>query len=353
MSCRAQAIFSGQTKLAASKSLTKSTSDVINVFTVASGLLYERMAFIMIISVLRHTSNPCKFWFIQNFLSPSFKSFIPHMAKEYSFEYELVTFKWPHWLRGQKEKQRTIWGYKILFLDVLFPLELDRVIFVDSDQIVRTDLQQLIGLDLQGAPYAFTPMGDDRTEMEGYRFWKTGYWAEHLRGKPYHISALYVVDLERFRAVAAGDRLRAQYQGLSADPNSLANLDQDLPNNMQHQIPIYTLDQSWLWCETWCSNESLAVAKTIDMCNNPETHEPKLARAKRLVPEWTEYDNEVATLALKVAASERDNNAFASDASGLQQAQMQAKEFVEEGTGGRDAEASSTNDSVTYSKDEL
>lgn len=24
--------------------------------------------------------------------------------------------------------------YKILFLDVLFPLELDRVIFVDSDQ---------------------------------------------------------------------------------------------------------------------------------------------------------------------------------------------------------------------------
>lgn len=25
-------------------------------------------------------------------------------------------------------------SYKILFLDVLFPLELDRVIFVDSDQ---------------------------------------------------------------------------------------------------------------------------------------------------------------------------------------------------------------------------
>jgi hypothetical protein len=25
--------------------------------------------------------------------------------------------------------------YKILFLDVLFPLELDRVIFVDSDQV--------------------------------------------------------------------------------------------------------------------------------------------------------------------------------------------------------------------------
>jgi hypothetical protein len=31
----------------------------------------------------------------------------------------MVTYKWPHWLRAQKEKQREIWGYKMLFLDVL------------------------------------------------------------------------------------------------------------------------------------------------------------------------------------------------------------------------------------------
>jgi hypothetical protein len=74
-----------------------------------------------------------------------------------------------------------------------------------------------------------------------------------------------VIDLDRFRQIAAGDRLRGQYQALSADPNSLANLDQDLPNNMQAQLPIYTLDRSWLWCETWCSDESLKDAKTIDL----------------------------------------------------------------------------------------
>ena len=39
-------------------------------------------------------------------------------------------------------------------------------------------------------------------------------------------SALYVVDLVKFRKIAAGDRLRGQYQALSQDPNSLANLDQ-------------------------------------------------------------------------------------------------------------------------------
>lgn len=141
----------------------------------------------MILSVLKHTESTAKFWFIENFLSPSFKAFIPHLAERYNFQYELVTYTWPAWLRSQKEKQRTIWGYKILFLDVLFPLELDRVIFVDSDQIVRTDLKQLVDLDLKGAPYAYAPMGDDREDMDRFRFWKGGYWAEHLRGRPYHI----------------------------------------------------------------------------------------------------------------------------------------------------------------------
>jgi len=60
--------------------------------------------------------------------------------------------------RAQTEKQRIIWAYKILFLDVLFPMDLKKVIFVDADQIVRTDLKELVELDLHGAPYGYTPM---------------------------------------------------------------------------------------------------------------------------------------------------------------------------------------------------
>ncbi|RUS34131.1 hypothetical protein BC938DRAFT_482327 [Jimgerdemannia flammicorona] len=285
----------------------KTTQAEINIFSVASGHLYERFLSIMILSVLRHTKSTVKFWFIENFLSPYFMvrvsgslDFIPQMATEYGFEYELVTYKWPSWLRGQTEKQRTIWGYKILFLDVLFPLDLDKVIFVDADQIVRTDLKELVDMDLKGAPYGYTPFCDSRSEMNGFRFWTQGYWQQHLAGKPYHISALYVIDLVRFRQMAAGDRLRGQYQALSADPNSLANLDQDLPNNMQHQVPIFSLPQDWLWCETWCSDESLKTAKTIDLCNNPLTKEPKLDRARRQIPEWEEYDNEAEALRRRV-----------------------------------------------------
>jgi len=294
----------GAELLSGGKTVGKGTQAEINIFSVASGHLYERMLNIMMLSVMKHTSHTVKFWFIEQFLSPSFKSFLPFMAAEYGFEYEMVTYKWPHWLRGQTEKQREIWGYKILFLDVLFPLDLEKVIFVDADQIVRTDMYELVTHDLHGAPYGFTPMGDSRTEMEGFRFWKKGYWANFLRGRPYHISALYVVDLVRFRQLAAGDRLRQQYHSLSADPNSLSNLDQDLPNNMQFQLPIHSLPQAWLWCETWCSDADLASAKTIDLCNNPQTKEPKLDRARRQVPEWTLYDEEIAALAKRVKGAE-------------------------------------------------
>uniref|UniRef100_A0A8C5BJ50 UDP-glucose glycoprotein glucosyltransferase 1 n=1 Tax=Gadus morhua TaxID=8049 RepID=A0A8C5BJ50_GADMO len=270
--------------------------DVINIFSVASGHLYERFLRIMMLSVLKNTQTPVKFWFLKNFLSPAFKESIPHMALEYGFQYELVQYKWPRWLHQQREKQRIIWGYKILFLDVLFPLAVDKFLFVDADQIVRTDLKELRDFDLEGAPYGYTPFCESRREMDGYRFWKSGYWASHLAGRKYHISALYVVDLKKFRKIAAGDRLRGQYQGLSQDPNSLSNLDQDLPNNMIHQVPIKSLPQEWLWCETWCDDSSKKKAKTIDLCNNPRTKEPKLHAAVRIVPEWADYDQEVKRL---------------------------------------------------------
>lgn len=163
---------------------------------------------------------------------------------------------------------------------------------------------------LQGAPYGYTPFCDNNKDMDGFRFWRTGFWKDHLRGKPYHISALYVIDLVRFRCgackvaavsrrchpchvlfvraggwlslamgdhpkmvcsnlskyfvslnapgrllrllivlihclillssrqTAAGDQLRVIYDNLSKDPNSLSNLDQDLPNYAQHQVRL-------------------------------------------------------------------------------------------------------------------
>ena len=117
------------------------------------------------------------------------------MAERYNFQYELITYKWPSWLRAQTEKQQVIWAYKILFLDVLFPMDLKKVLFVDADQIVRTDLKELVDFDFHGAPYGYTPMGDDNKDMEGFRFWKKGYWQQVLQGRPYHIRSVFHIAL--------------------------------------------------------------------------------------------------------------------------------------------------------------
>ena len=265
-------------------------TDRVDVFSVASGHLYERLLKIMMLSVRSRSKYNVKFWLIKNFLSPTFKATLPIMAKQYNFSYQLIYYKWPTWLRQQTEKQRIIWGNKILFLDTIFPLDLDRVIYIDADQIVRTDLNELMRMDFHGAPYAFTPMCGSRNETEPFRFWKQGYWLEHLRGKPYHISALFAIDLRKFRQMNAGDVLRYHYQKLSADPYSLSNLDQDLPNDIQDLIPIYSLPQEWLWCETWCSDETMDKAKTIDLCNNPLTKAPKLEIAQKRIHEWPHFD---------------------------------------------------------------
>ncbi|KAF1784246.1 Nucleotide-diphospho-sugar transferase [Phytophthora cactorum] len=247
------------------------TGETIHVFSVASGYLYERFVKIMMSSVLKRTNNPVTFWLLENFLSPDFKKSIPVLREQFGMDIRLVTYKWPNWLRQQTEKQRIIWGYKILFLDVLFPLGVQKIIYVDADQVVRADLKELWELDLEGKPYGYTPFCDSRNV--GFQFWRQGYWKDHLR--------------------------ESLYSQLSADPNSLANLDQDLPNYAQHQIPIFSLPQEWLWCESWCSDETKVAAKTIDLCNNPKHKEPKLEMAKRVIAgelfneSWIELDQEI------------------------------------------------------------
>ena len=57
---------------------------------------------------------------------------------------------------------------------------------------------------------------------------------------------------------------------------------QDLPNNMIHQVAIKTLPQEWLFCETWCSDEQLETAKTIDLVSITATSASYIYTANRV-----------------------------------------------------------------------
>jgi UDP-glucose:glycoprotein glucosyltransferase len=108
--------------------------ETVHIFSLASGHLYERFLKIMMQSVLERTTRRVKFWLLKNFLSPAFIGALPSLAESLGFEYGLVQYQWPTWLHKQTNKQRIIWGYKILFLDVMFPLDVRKIIYIDADQ---------------------------------------------------------------------------------------------------------------------------------------------------------------------------------------------------------------------------
>ena len=82
----------------------------------------------------------------------------------------------------------------------------EQIIYVDADQVARVDLNELWEMDIHDHVYAYTPLCTSNPETKGFmvfqneeddmQFWTQGYWKDHLRGKPYHISALYKVDLD-------------------------------------------------------------------------------------------------------------------------------------------------------------
>uniref|UniRef100_A0A383VGR8 UDP-glucose:glycoprotein glucosyltransferase n=1 Tax=Tetradesmus obliquus TaxID=3088 RepID=A0A383VGR8_TETOB len=73
--------------VAASAAAAKA-SNVINVFTVASGHMYERLQKIMILSVIKNTKSRVKFWIIKNYMSPHHRRIIPAMAQQVSLSNE-------------------------------------------------------------------------------------------------------------------------------------------------------------------------------------------------------------------------------------------------------------------------
>lgn len=72
-------------------------------------------------------------------------------------------------------------------------------------------------------------------------------WSDSVRFVCFFSTKSYPRTYHPGDQMAAGDILRGHYQQLSADPNSLANLDQDLPNNLQREVPIFSLPEDWLW----------------------------------------------------------------------------------------------------------
>lgn len=291
----------------------KKDDDEINIFSIASGKDYERLIKIMSRSVMEGTSSSKKrvvnFHFVANDLTPSFGEDMKILCEQWDCHYKPLYYRWPSYLTTKQwRKHRTIWAEKVLFLDIFFPEmnKVSKILYIDADQVMRVDPKQYFEYPLDGNVFGMVPFCSGsilaRKETKEFRFWedKNSYWGKLLNGRPYFISALFVVDMIEWYRDMAGEILRSQYSALSRNPSSLNQLDQDLPNMLQDILPIRELPSNWLWCESWCTDASKDNASSIDLCGNPlRNGESKLDEGARIIPEWSLYDREITRILSK------------------------------------------------------
>ncbi|QLG73178.1 hypothetical protein HG535_0E02620 [Zygotorulaspora mrakii] len=199
----------------------------------------------MVLSILLDSpqkDKKFKFWILDEpYFTKSFKTFCNYINQTPDLDgtVEFIKFKWPLWLRPQRFNDRRVDSFKVLFLDVLFPQNISKVLLlnptptpIDASRIYNT--------------YEFnTPLAMFKVTGSGY--WNEGYWSNMLaknRLNFYSLELAMLINLDEVRRLKYGDKLRLHYQRLTADYRSLVKIDQDLLNDLQVEIPISRLPSS-------------------------------------------------------------------------------------------------------------
>ncbi|GMM59094.1 hypothetical protein DAKH74_057110 [Maudiozyma humilis] len=227
------------------------TEDVnTNIFTVLEDVNEEESYKKMVLNVLSGTrkfvgpDQHFTFWVLDApFLSSSFKSFISEFNKrstELKADIRLVRYEWPNWLRPQRFRHRRLSVSKLLFLDVLFPSNINHLVYLSPQSNSIDPLEVLQESQNKKASFSLF-------RMKGKGYWNEGYWKSMLHDNGltfYSIEPAFVINLAGLRQSNAGDKLRLHYQRLSTDVQSLFNIDQDLLNNIQMEVPLGSLQSN-------------------------------------------------------------------------------------------------------------
>ncbi|EJS41522.1 kre5p [Saccharomyces arboricola H-6] len=219
----------------------------VNIFTVLeAGLREEEKYKQMVLSILSKCSESQQVNFFildQPFISDSLKKYCEYInvSNEMRGNITFLHYEWPQWLRPQRFSSRRRDVSKFLFLDVIFPQNVSKILYMTPTETPFNpfDLFQFHGLRR-------APLGLFR--MNGNGYWREAYWEKMLRENNlefYSTEPGFLINLERFRELNAGDKYRIHYQRVSSDARSLVNIGQDLVNDLQLEVPIRFLKGSY------------------------------------------------------------------------------------------------------------
>mgnify|MGYP001074755902 CR=1 FL=1 len=117
--------------------------------------LYAQHTGVMIASLLVHSSKPCRIFVLTNSLTEDNKNKLKSVVEQSQYstiqfieEYDARwTFK--EFSTGENIKKWNSIMYLKLFMPLLLPSTLNRVLFLDGDIIINSDIKDLYGMDLK------------------------------------------------------------------------------------------------------------------------------------------------------------------------------------------------------------
>ncbi|CAL9736993.1 killer toxin-resistance protein 5 [Monosporozyma servazzii] len=226
------------------KPAEKINSDV-NIFSILTDINIEESKYkdniLQIVAADPGTSFT--FWLLEDsFTSVTLKRFgqFVNDNPDINATIKFIRYDWPRWLRPQRYYFRKMDISRILYLDVLFPMNINKLVYMNLGTDKLLDPKEILQSEVKLACFSMF-------RMEGEGYWKHGYWEKRLKNQGlsfYNTEPAFVINLEEIRKRNIGDILRIHYQRLSADTQSLVNIGQDLLNDIQSEVSVTRLKRS-------------------------------------------------------------------------------------------------------------
>jgi hypothetical protein len=183
-----------------------------------------------------------------------------------SIDTEIIPPFWPSFVPRPSSPSQFCKIAKFLFLDLLIPLEVRRILILDDSVVLRKDVAVFRRVDLDTAVCAAPLISSSRRKA---LYWNLEDIVQERFGRPFHTSALVWVDLARWVDARAGYIFRKLYLDALLMPKDYPS-DDDLFNQLQLHVQIATLPEGTTFCSLY-NRRDLATSAFAHMMCSPDS----------------------------------------------------------------------------------
>ncbi|KAH0784999.1 UDP-glucose:Glycoprotein glucosyltransferase-domain-containing protein [Histomonas meleagridis] len=229
------------------------TDNKFNIFSFASGPPYENQTRMMLYTLIHNTTQEVRFWMFGSF----------RKGNPPNIETINLPMIWPRYMTRPHDVLFYYKASKFGVIDLLFPSDIDHVMFADQGTIFRGNVSVFTKLDLEDCCVAAPMISSSRARN---LYWNNQIFVERRFKRPYHSTAIFWISLFKWREVGGGDLYRDLYEKYIRNLQALISIDDELFNILQMKLQIMTLPETTAFCSMHNDQRNVQKALALMMC---------------------------------------------------------------------------------------